>query len=381
MDRVKLAFEMKTLLVALGFAGLVCSQPVRFGATASGTMVIGTTTVPFTNQLIAIQQNYNARPQFTGAVGSQSTGVVDGSVFTVLGRLFAAPSQVFASENTITFSQQGYSSISITDSSIGSLDLNTGNGSACLTSAPTSGTLTFVTNGGILSIFPGAVFRFGGCNPGPVGSGGTTFTTTTVHQVAVTQKTAEVDTFLTRLTASLSGGSPVYDHSFNAAFSDPAVQTAVTAARAALTSAAGSTPVTVSGPTQTSNSKTLTGTSTQTVDGTPVLTQTTANTIGPAFILFGEDQMTTSAPQFVNPVSAGNINVDVLSSFVTPRTVTTTSTYQVAQTYALAGTTQLPATPVPPSLLLTLTGLAGVGLHEIRRRREQPGSDNNGSSV
>jgi hypothetical protein len=53
------------------------------------------------------------------------------------------------------------------------------------------------------------------------------------------------------------------------------------------------------------------------------------------------------------------------------KTATTTNTFLTTAVYELDGFTQgspPPATPVPPSLVLVLTGLAGAGLYRVRRK-------------
>ena len=83
---------------------------------------------------------------------------------------------------------------------------------------------------------------------GGTGANTTTFTNSTRTIVNTTNKTEQVATFLTRLTARLDGGALVYDQSFPAAFSDSTVQAAITQARQALTTAAAPATPTITGP-------------------------------------------------------------------------------------------------------------------------------------
>ena len=64
-----------------------------------------------------------------------------------------------------------------------------------------------------------------------------------------------------------------------------------------------------------------------------------------------------------------NFNTNTQSDIF--QTVTTTSTFQIAQTYELNGSTQAPppGTPAPPSLWLLLTGLAASGIYYMKRKR------------
>jgi hypothetical protein len=53
------------------------------------------------------------------------------------------------------------------------------------------------------------------------------------------------------------------------------------------------------------------------------------------------------------------------------KTATTTNTFLTTAVNELDGFAQgspPPATPVPPSLVLVLTGLAGAGLYRVRKR-------------
>ena len=110
------------------------------------------------------------------------------------------------------------------------------------------------------------------------------------------------------------------------------------------------------------------------------------NSIGPSSILVGDRGLCTgltgTAPArlptgcpggtpFNVLAGTSNINVNTNTQSDIFQTVTTTSTYQIAQTYELNGTapTVPPATPVPPSLWLALTGVAAAGLFLLSKRR------------
>src|SRR5262249_21003425 len=116
-----------------------------------------------------------------------------------------------------------------------------------------------------------------------------------------------------------------------------------------------------SGPTLTSDTKTLINTASQSVDGAYTEVVTVANTIGPAQILVGDGQLLNFG------IAAGDNDIDSLSLRTTPRTVTTTNTYQIAQTYALTGGAQAPATPLPPSVWMGAIGLAALSLFQFRK--------------
>ncbi|HYL77553.1 MAG TPA: hypothetical protein VEU96_25290 [Bryobacteraceae bacterium] len=205
-----------------------------------------------------------------------------------------------------------------------------------------------------------------------------TFNTTNVTQ--------RVDTFSTEIRARIGNGPFLYDQTFNVAFSDPTVQNAITAARNVLTGAGG---VTITGPTQISSNTSQINTQTNTVQTNKQTTSVVVGTkmfVGPVTVTTGNLGICTAftfdsgAPTYANPtgcslpgtpfpVAPGGIDFDTrtLTQATVSQTVTTTNTFLTTQVYELdAG--QPPATPAPPSLILTLTGLATAGLFAAKRK-------------
>ena len=222
------------------------------------------------------------------------------------------------------------------------------------------------------------------------GTSNTTVSTSTsrTQTLHVTNATAEVDNYLTRITARFGSGPLLYDQSFNVQVSDPTVQAAIQQARNQLTGAAA-----VSGPTQVSNVKALTGTSQSTViNSTQVATDVVLETdVGPAIILIADRGLCTgltgTAPQRLptgcpggTPFSVApgtrNLNLNTNTQADIFQTVTTTSTFQIAQTYELNGTAPVspPTTPAPPSLWLALGGIAASGIYYMKRNRNPNGA-------
>ena len=75
-----------------------------------------------------------------------------------------------------------------------------------------------------------------------------TTSTSRTQTLRTTNVAAEVNNYLTRITARFGSGPLLYDQSFNVQLSDPTVQAAIQQARNQLTGA-----VSISGPTQVSN--------------------------------------------------------------------------------------------------------------------------------
>ena len=218
------------------------------------------------------------------------------------------------------------------------------------------------------------------------GSSNTTFSTSTsrTQTFQTTNKAVEVDNYLTRLTARIGSGPLLYDQTFNVQLSDPAVQAAILQARTILTNAGA---VSISGPNQQTNVKTPTGTSQSTVVNSTQTTQDvgTEPVIGPGTALIGDRGLCTgltgTAPTrlptgcpggtpFTVVVGTVNVNINTNTQSDIFQTVTTTSTFQIAQTYELNGAAQTlpPGTPVPPTFWLALTGLAGAGAYSLKRK-------------
>ena len=216
------------------------------------------------------------------------------------------------------------------------------------------------------------------------GTTNTTFSTSTsrTQTLHTTNSAAEVDNYLTRITARFGSGPLLYDQSFNVQVSDPTVQAAIQQARNQLTGAAA-----VSGPNQLNNVKTLTGTGqTTAVNSTQVTTAPTVveTQVGPVTVLVGDLGLCTGPPNpsarpagcpggtpFIVPAGTVNLNANVNTQSDIFQTVTTTSTFQIAQTYELNGTAPVspPTTPAPPSLWLALGGIAASGIYYMKRKR------------
>lgn len=224
-----------------------------------------------------------------------------------------------------------------------------------------------------LALFPLALLL-----PGALAWGGATNDTITTSTsssqfIHTTNNAADVNTYRTRLTARIGNGSLLYDQTFNVQLSDATVQAAIQQARNQLTNAGA---VSIAGPTQQSNLRTLTGTSQTTVEDSRTATETITleDTVGPGTIIIGDRDRGGTAFQVL--VGTANLNINTHTQTDIFQTVTTTSTYQVAQTYELKGLAQ-PAppptpTPAPPSFWLALTGLAAAGYSSYKKKRRKP---------
>jgi hypothetical protein len=210
-----------------------------------------------------------------------------------------------------------------------------------------------------------------------------------VDTINTTNVTQRVDTFSTELRARIGNGSFLYDQTFNVAFSDPTVQNAINAARNVLT---GAGAVTITGPTQISSNTSQVSSNTNRVQTNKQTTGTVVGTrgfVGPQTIFTGNlgvcqsytlepvtnypDLTGCSLPGTQVVIPSGGIDIDtrIVTLVTISQTATTTNTFLTTAVYELDGFlpgTQPPATPVPPSLVLVLTGLAGAGLYEVRRR-------------
>jgi hypothetical protein len=209
-----------------------------------------------------------------------------------------------------------------------------------------------------------------------------------VDTIMTTPVTQRVDTYSTELRARIGNGSFLYDQTFNVPFSDPQVQAAITQAHSVL---AGAGAVSFTGPTQISSNTSQVSSTTNTVTtGTsPQVFISTTQYVGPqtiptanlgicqSYVLNGANIRPTltgcvpgGTPFIIAP---GGVDYDTLTfSLVTiSKTATTTNTFLTTAVYELDGFAQgspPPATPVPPSLVLVLTGLAGAGLYRVRRK-------------
>ena len=241
----------------------------------------------------------------------------------------------------------------------------------------------------ILALFGPALFAQGSTN--------NTFTTSTsrTQTFHTTNNAVEVNNYLTRLTARIGAGPLLYDQTFNVQLSDSAVQVAIQQARTQLTNAGA---VSITGPNQQSNTRTLTGTSQSTVVNSTQVTQDVGidDAIGgidpitgvQATALTGDRGLCTgltgTAPArlptgcpggiiFIVKAGTSNTNVNTNNQSDIFQTTTTTSTYLTSQTYELNGTAAItpPATPAPPSLWLALTGIAAAGFFALSKRRHE----------
>ena len=141
---------------------------------------------------------------------------------------------------------------------------------------------------------------------GGPGTGGTTFTTTATNSTVEVFSGDGMQRFSTRV-QSVGTQPSGFDLSFAQAVGDPAVQSAIAAARKILTDAGVPQSVANQGPVRTGSVLTSTGPAgavigSQTTTTFPLITTTT---IGPANIFIGDNKAT---PFFV---AAGNVNIDV----------------------------------------------------------------------
>jgi hypothetical protein len=206
--------------------------------------------------------------------------------------------------------------------------------------------------------------------PNPGGQNVITNSTSSSYVTVQTPVTQQVNQYSTTLKAILNGSQTVFQQTYTVAFSDPAVQAAVSTADAILTGD-GASP---SAPAQTSTSTVLqsslvsNGPIVQSTQATGNVSVTTVDTFGPATIMVGDNQSDTFT------VLAGqlDINVNTNAEYYAYQNVTTTNTYLTTQTYTISGTAvAAPATPAPASWLLMLTGLAVAGLLTWLRRLKE----------
>ncbi len=187
----------------------------------------------------------------------------------------------------------------------------------------------------------------------------TTFTTSTTSSTdtQTTDETVRVDTFSTHVVATDPTGGTAFDQELALAFADPAVQSAVASARAALLAGPFPSLVIVAGPTLVTSNEQLTGSTVETMETSREETMTVdpTMTIGPACIGIGDrDASNTMAcspcdvpdgcdcaeiPASGTPfcVCAGttNFNANTDTHAVVHQLRTTTNTFLTTQEYAL----------------------------------------------
>jgi hypothetical protein len=142
-----------------------------------------------------------------------------------------------------------------------------------------------------------------------------------------------VNQYSTTLKATL-GSQTVFEQTYAAAFSDPAVQAAVSAADGILTAdhATPGAPAQASSSTGLQSSQSsyvLTGDTAATGAATPSTT-----TFGPAAIAVGDNQTEV----FIVLAGQEDINVNVNTEYFADRNIVTTDTYLTTQTYTIQGT-------------------------------------------
>ena len=206
--------------------------------------------------------------------------------------------------------------------------------------------------------------------PNPGGQYVITKSTSSSYVTVQTPVTQQVNQYSTTLKAILNGSQTVFQQTYTVAFSDPAVQAAVSTADAILTGD-GASP---SAPAQTSTSTVLqsslvsNGPIVQSTQATGNVSVTTVDTFGPATIMVGDNQSDT----FTVLAGQEDINVNTNTEYYAYQNVTTTNTYLTTQTYTISGTAAaVSATPAPASWLLLLIGLAVAGLLTWLRRLKE----------
>jgi uncharacterized repeat protein (TIGR01451 family) len=184
-----------------------------------------------------------------------------------------------------------------------------------------------------------------------VASASTTTITTSTAEYDTTNTTTvnqQVNEYSTELVAKMPDGTVLFDQTFNAAYTNPAVQAAVAQAAGALTGAGAASYI---GPTNTSLLQTLVNSSSVTVPNRTNVNQSSVTSlyVGPQTIWignFGVVQSYTPVPSGWNgnpiPLSilAGGVdyNTFVLSLVDIYQTTTNTDTYLLSSVYEMMGT-------------------------------------------
>jgi hypothetical protein len=198
-----------------------------------------------------------------------------------------------------------------------------------------------------------------------------TNSTTSSYVTVQTPVTQQVNQYSTTLKAILNGSQTVFQQTYAVAFSDPAVQAAVSTADAILTgdNASPSAPARTSTSTVLQSSQVSNGPivqSTTPTGATPTVTDVV--TFGPATIMVGDNQSDT----FTVLSGQEDVNVNTDTEYYAYQNVTTTNTYLTTQSYTISGTAAaVSATPAPASWLLLVIGLGVAGLLTWLRRLKE----------
>lgn len=209
------------------------------------------------------------------------------------------------------------------------------------------------------------------------------FNTSIAFQPTLTllgNQTQRIDQSQTRIVGRYKG-TVVYDQTFGAPFSDPTVQAAVAAAGDAVRAAAGSSPVQVGAPFQTSQSDTVLSSVTRNHDVVTALAPTVTSTLydGPQTLHVGFLGICVQAPTnctgpfstFTLAPGALDLYTLIVEQSLTSRTVVTTETHQVDGSYEVDDVAAVAAIPTlnQAGLLLLAAAMGALSLRRLRRRR------------
>ncbi|HTU10045.1 MAG TPA: autotransporter domain-containing protein [Allosphingosinicella sp.] len=169
---------------------------------------------------------------------------------------------------------------------------------------------------------------------------------------APTVTTNRIDVFSTQIIGRLTGGQPLYDQIFAAAYNSPIVQNALIAARAAITGAGGP-GVIIGDPVRTSSSTTsvTSSNSTYSLAGPGVQTVNTVTTFGPATVQIGalstcdvsmlpsatRPSCTTGGTSYSVGDDETNFNTTITTTYTIDETRTDTITDTLRETWEISG--------------------------------------------